>query len=247
MNEEATAQVTTCPQCEKAVDADSKFCKYCACELTPADQPSKTNEVAQRFCPHCEGTVGARAEFCGSCGESLPKDSQVSSVDEKVTSDEATTPPRITGVTGNQKTAILVVAGLAVVGVIGLIVVVILIAALSSQSKGPLSSNPLTTSTNLTTEKAQRTLSGWVSKGGVTVIGVQEVPAENAAVAQLSFTNFAYKLRDPMFGGQNDKTYSGPGNAIFTHYTDGRWVLTKVTIGQGFDSVWWDNLNVEAR
>ena len=86
-----------------------------------------------------------------------------------------------------------------------------------------------------------------MKSGSESVRGIQEVASENAAVAQLSFSNLGYNLRDQILGGQRSKTYSGPGTAIFTHYNDGRWVLTKITIGQGFDIVWWDNLNLEAR
>jgi hypothetical protein len=99
----------------------------------------------------------------------------------------------------------------------------------------------------LTNSKVQRAIQRWMSGGSVAVQGVQEVPQQNAAVAQMTFTNLNYKLHDPILGGNNPRTYSGPGNAIFAHYNDGRWVLTKITIGHGFDSVWWDNLNIEAR
>jgi hypothetical protein len=70
----------------------------------------------------------------------------------------------------------------------------------------------------LTNEKAQRAIAQWfTSIGGipalVTVTGVLEVPQENAANADLIFSNF-------------DKT--ARGNAIFIHYNDGRWVLNKI-------------------
>jgi hypothetical protein len=98
----------------------------------------------------------------------------------------------------------------------------------------------------LTDGKAQRAVQRWMSGGTVSVQGIQEVPQENSAVARLNFTNLSYKLHDPILGGNNNKIYSGAGNGIFAHYNDGRWVLIKITIGQGFDSVWWDNLNIEA-
>jgi len=139
------------------------------------------------------------------------------------------------------------VAGVLVVSlfVIGVIAVVIIGLYFSSRSKSPIQT--AFDSGKLTTDKAQRALNTWVSSGSVTVRGIQEVPTENAAVAQLSFSNLSYNLHDPLFGGQKSKMYSGPGTAIFTHYNDGRWVLTKITIGQGFDAVWWDNLNINAR
>jgi hypothetical protein len=98
-----------------------------------------------------------------------------------------------------------------------------------------------TSSTNagkLTTEKAESTLNRWVSGGQVTVRGIQE--SGNAAQADLTFTDFAFTLK-----GGGGGTYSGAGTAIFTHYNDGRWVLTKVATNQGYKSVRWENLSVE--
>ena len=85
-----------------------------------------------------------------------------------------------------------------------------------------------------------------MSSGRVSVQGVQEVPQQNLAVAQVRFTELGYNLRDPIVCGSRPKKYSGSGTAMFAHYNDGRWVLNKITIGQGFDAVWWDNLSVEA-
>lgn len=101
------------------------------------------------------------------------------------------------------------------------------------------SSSSSTDSSKLTTEKAQATLSRWISDGQVTVRGIQEVPKENAAKVDLTFSNFRFKANG------SERTYSGPGTAIFTHYNDGRWVLIKVSTEQGFYSVWWNNLNIE--
>lgn len=95
-----------------------------------------------------------------------------------------------------------------------------------------------TESGKLTTEKAQNTLSRWVKNGQVTVRGIQDAK-DNTAKADLMFTNFKYKVDG------FDKNYTGVGTAVFTHYNDGRWVLTGVVAGQGFNSVWWDNLSVE--
>jgi hypothetical protein len=98
----------------------------------------------------------------------------------------------------------------------------------------------------LTNSMAEGALRRWVSSGNVTVTGIQEIPQENAAKVDVTFSNFKFKTTGIM-GGQVERNYSGPGVAVFTHYNDGRWVLTKVSTSQGFDSVWWDNLNIEAR
>lgn len=93
----------------------------------------------------------------------------------------------------------------------------------------------------LTKEKAENALNRWISEGQVAVRGIQETGG-NAAQADVTFTDFHYTMK----GGSNrGSTYTGAGVAVFTHYNDGRWVLTKVQIGQGFRAVWWNDLNVE--
>jgi hypothetical protein len=100
----------------------------------------------------------------------------------------------------------------------------------------------------LTKEKAQQALSQWksVAQGvppnrptsgsaavgqsqqpDIVVEGVQELPQENSAKASLRFNNFEY--------GSGRFTYSGSGVATFSHYNDGRWVLTKVETSE---NVW---------
>lgn len=91
----------------------------------------------------------------------------------------------------------------------------------------------------ITTEKAQRVLTQWIAAAGsgqVSIVGgVREVPSENAATADLTFSNFTY------VHSQTNQTrhYSGAGKAIFIHYTDGRWVLNKVTIGDVWANTTW--------
>jgi len=57
--------------------------------------------------------------------------------------------------------------------------------------------------------------------------GVREIPAENSAVAELNISNLSYTSSST---GQQH-TYSGKGTAIFSRYTDGSWVLSKIEIG----------------
>jgi hypothetical protein len=92
--------------------------------------------------------------------------------------------------------------------------------------------------------------------GSINVDGIQELPQENAARADLRFVNFQYKsdmagspvssekkapekpeVNDPNFydkmykyGTQQVQTrnYSGQGFAVLKHYSDGRWVLKEV-------------------
>ena len=92
----------------------------------------------------------------------------------------------------------------------------------------------------------------WTRKGGsATVLGVQELPQENAARADLTFNGFQYatdyyeqpisaekKVKpipndrlpspDELFGQPKVASFTGKGEAILKHYSDGRWVLTAV-------------------
>ena len=110
----------------------------------------------------------------------------------------------------------------------------------NSSGTSPISSD----SGKLTQSKAQNALSRWVKNGTVAVKGIQEIPKENAAKVDVTFTNFKFKANTAL--GEQEQNYTGPGIAIFTHYNDGRWVLTKVSTAQGISSIWWDNLSVEA-
>lgn len=83
----------------------------------------------------------------------------------------------------------------------------------------------------LTREKAQKALNkaldGFIKGGAVTVQGVREIPAENSAEADLNFQDFRWQA--PLGLG----SFSGTGTAKFSHYSDGRWVLTKIIWSYG--------------
>ena len=136
-------------------------------------------------------------------------------------------------------------------------------------SSSPISSSPISSSivsrigesTNqLTNAKVERAVNQLTSNlrvaGAINVEGIQELPQENSARADLRFTNFQYKsdmagtplpssrqapekpeindrnFYDKMYryGTQqvHKKTYSGQGFAVLKHYNDGRWVLKEV-------------------
>lgn len=112
----------------------------------------------------------------------------------------------------------------------------------------------------LTNAKVERAVTQLTSNlrvaGAISVEGIQELPQENSARADLRFKNFQYKsdmagtplssnrqapekpqINDPSFydkmyryGTQQvyTKNYSGPGFAVLKHYNDGRWVLKEV-------------------
>ncbi len=114
--------------------------------------------------------------------------------------------------------------------------------------------------TALTTQGVQRAVDqalDWTKKSGkVEVVGIQELPQENAARADIRFDGFQYNAdmagtpisksqeapRKPdmnspnywdevyKYGTQQTRVgnYSGQGVGILKHYSDGRWMLTGV-------------------
>ena len=119
------------------------------------------------------------------------------------------------------------------------------------------STSPQTTSAGrssdsgvLTTEKAQRAIDKFArqQQGAITLKGgVREIPSENIARAECESHNIHYTR-----GGEDQiiqEFYQGTNlrprcTVVFTHYTDGRWVLTKVTIGDA-QAIQWEP-NIEA-
>lgn len=114
--------------------------------------------------------------------------------------------------------------------------------------------------TSLTHDKVQKavdTALAWTKKGGrVEVVGIQEIPNENSARADIRFEAFQYnsdqmgtpisntqeapkepEINSPNFydqlykyGTQQTKvsSYTKSGVGILKHYSDGRWVLTGI-------------------
>lgn len=141
---------------------------------------------------------------------------------------------------------------------------VVLMASCSSPSSSGASSSATGSSSSpkhsaddspLAVAKVQRVVDkalDWTRKGGsATVLGVQELPQENAARADITFNGFQYatdyygqpisaekKVKpvpndrlptpDELFGQPKVAGFSGKGEATLKHYTDGRWVLTAV-------------------
>jgi len=95
-------------------------------------------------------------------------------------------------------------------------------------------------SSDLTVQKAQRALDTWIKDGQLTVQGVQELPQENAA--KVDFMVQRLEWNEQYIG---KKSYQGPGTAVFTHYSDGRWVLTNVRMTNDLLAQWNTNITVE--
>jgi len=109
----------------------------------------------------------------------------------------------------------------------------------------------------LTTERAEQAVQQWTlgaficrcngpctASGGspVKVTGVQELPQENSAKAILMFEKAPINHSCP-----GERIYSGPGEAIFSHFTDGRWVLSSISTSEQFNGFTWKNLNIDVK
>ena len=83
---------------------------------------------------------------------------------------------------------------------------------------------------HLSNESAQLIINAWASGNGtVKVLGVHEIPSQNTAEVQLTFTGFKYKGGlNPLTGTGYDWVWNGPGTAGFIHNNDGSWVLREV-------------------
>lgn len=69
------AQSKSCPNCQTATKAESRFCINCGHDFSKLQQspPARPATVIERLCPKCKTAVGASAVFCGNCGATLDK------------------------------------------------------------------------------------------------------------------------------------------------------------------------------
>ncbi|HEY9864674.1 MAG TPA: type IV pilin-like G/H family protein [Candidatus Obscuribacterales bacterium] len=93
---------------------------------------------------------------------------------------------------------------------------------------------------SLSTAKAQKIVNTWNSEQTETikVIGVRE-NQDNTAVATLQFSNFKFTSNVM----PQSSPYSGSGEATFSYYTDGYWVMNRITITLPEEKsgiTWWD-------
>ena len=108
----------------------------------------------------------------------------------------------------------------------------------------PVSAKPAV----VTSDKAQQAIDQWADGArshscreqgelcSVTIQGgVREIPQENKAIAELKFTDFVYKPSNE----SNERIYSGDGRATFVKYTDGRWSLSEIRLGDIYASTTW--------
>ena len=57
----ASVAAVTCPGCQAAVAADSRFCPRCGRQMTTTTR-----------CARCQAEVPAGARFCSACGQAVP-------------------------------------------------------------------------------------------------------------------------------------------------------------------------------
>ncbi|HKO95606.1 MAG TPA: YARHG domain-containing protein [Pyrinomonadaceae bacterium] len=129
------------------------------------------------------------------------------------------------------------------------------------------SNSPADRLTNGNVEEAvRRMLSNLTQGGSVMVQGVQELPQENAAVADLVFNQFKYaadQYGTPVAASKYNpkplprnriptpeemfqprlRTYSGTGRAVLKHYNNNQWTLKQVNWG-GMGIGWQGNVVV---
>lgn len=118
------------------------------------------------------------------------------------------------------------------------------------------SSNNVLTNSNVQ-QAVQSFMSGFTKGGNIIVEGVQELPNENAATADLRFSGWVcsstnegglskqkpppvtydrYGMPSSTFGLRL-VTYNTSGLAVLKRYNDGRWVLKQIRVGNGFNAV----------
>jgi predicted nucleic acid-binding Zn ribbon protein len=235
----------TCSGCGSPLDACSNFCQQCGASVSEAH--AVNSFPVTNNCPNCGESIKPGVRFCSNCGQPIAV---------------------AAGERGRRRSLVIVVAVCFGIGLLFLFlfyrssgrVGVNAPATSSERNSGSLVSSMAQSTNQLTTAKVERAVGQLTSNlrvgGAITVDGIQEIPRENSARADLRFSDFKYKsdmagtplpsdrrapekpqIDDPDFydkmykyGTQQvqTKTYSGPGFALLKHYNDGRWVLKEV-------------------
>lgn len=129
----------------------------------------------------------------------------------------------------------------------------------------PTSSSSSSLGTANVQQAVNQALQRFYQGGQIVVLGIQEIPSENAAKVDLDFRQFQYfataeglpveppaqaKPRDPnklpspeeVFRPR-PKQWSGRGFAVLSHYSDGHWILSRVVFD--FDKTINTNVRVQ--
>ena len=100
----------------------------------------------------------------------------------------------------------------------------------------------------LTQAKAQNALDRWLkiegySGASISVVGIRELPQNNSADVDIRIRNLSWNY-DNGYVVQKLGCQDCSGVAKFSHYSDGRWVLTSVTNTQAGN---WTGISIEAK
>ena len=254
--------VLTCNACGALNHANARFCMGCGTGLPPTSQAQHAG-ATDVTCAVCTAAMKVGAQYCPQCGaeartatDGPSGHTSAGTADVVYTSQPGFGPSPAThsgsAVFSNRSNRI-VLGAVAVLGGLTVLVLVILVVALASlegrtQGTSPTSSSApsipsiIGGSGKLTNANAESTIRVWMKNGSVTVRGIQEFAQQNSATADLEMQNYNYN------DDGRPLTYSGKAAAIFTHYNDGRWVLTKVILNPDtFDPDTFSNINVEVR
>ncbi len=212
-----------------------------------------------RFCPRCSSEIEADSKFCRHCAFNFAVHESQSAVPSNEHSARVGFPLKLGFVIVAIVMAVVIVIGLLILNQRGQHTT-----RIESNSSISSSSTSVTAAasdvdanrlTNANVEAAVgRLLSNLTQGGRVSVQGVQELPQENAAVADLVFSDFKYaadqfgtpvaankyhpkplprdRLPTPeeMFQPRL-RTYSGSGRATLKHYNNNQWTLKQVNWG----------------
>ncbi len=229
---EATEQVKKlCPMCRSDVDADARFCKYCAFNLSSSSDKQTASAEKKRSPATSKSLVTgitivlvAAAIILAAVLFGNRRNQQ------SATGINAPAPPTVSSNVGTYS------------GVLN--------PTIESTPKRALTSSQVEAA-------VAEMVSGYRLSGSVRVKGVREIPQENSAIADLQFESFEYPVsfeggllrvkdfKPPKPSGSaipppeemfppRKVTYSKDGRAVLSKYTDGRWVLKSV--GWGFDT-----------
>lgn len=135
----------------------------------------------------------------------------------------------------------------------------------NSTTSKPSSGSSNSLSTASVQQAVNQALQRFYQGGQVDVLGIQEIPSENAAKVDLDFRQFQYfataegvpteppaqaKPRDPNrlpspeeIFRPRPKQWSGRGFAMLTHYSDGRWILSRIVFD--FDKTLTTNIRIQ--
>ena len=216
----------TCPNCKADIDADSRFCTYCAFALTP-----------QAFTPQGEAQGGESSTGRNKtvttlliCGAVVLLFYFLANRGNRSNSTEINVSAPTAGSSSSSSTS-------------------------SATTRNSSSSSSQSSSAGLTRASVEdavtRLMSNLKQGGSVSVEGVQELPQQNSAAADLVFRDFKYAADNygtPVESSKYNpkplptdrlptpeekfqprlRTYSGSGRATLTRYNDGQWVLKEV-------------------